>query len=108
MESTIPPAFSCVIRHGEKDYEKSPKFLDPVLSTKGCEQAAKCGKFLKDYLQDAGYKEIIVECSPFLRTMQTAKIIANQMGLKNVVLNTEVCEIWDNQEELELLVNGYD
>jgi 2,3-bisphosphoglycerate-dependent phosphoglycerate mutase len=60
------------VRHGQKEHIAG----DPSLTPTGREQAKHTAKFLKD-------KQIMkIFASPFKRTMETAKIIAKELGLK--------------------------
>jgi len=39
------------------------------------------GKFLSKYLKDNNYEMVVIESSPFVRSMQTAAAIAKEIGL---------------------------
>lgn len=66
-----------MIRHGERAdnvrFEELgvevENMLDPPLTPLGWRQAADTGHFLKEYFENNGYTEVIIETSPFLRTM---------------------------------------
>lgn len=75
-----------MVRHGDTVLNDEGAFrgwMDVDLTDKGRKQAEKAGKFLKD----KGIKAIL--CSPLKRAVETAQIIANQIGLNP----DEVCEI---------------
>lgn len=42
---------------------------------------------LKQFLKEEGYDEIIIESSPFLRTMMTASQIAKGLGMNKIKVN---------------------
>ncbi len=66
-----------LIRHGEKD----KIYGDPPLSDKGILQAQKTGAYLKQF----PISQILT--SPLLRTRQTGKYIADQLGLQPEINN---------------------
>jgi len=80
VEQIPQQCFVALIRHGERaDFEplgitSKPYEVkhDPPLTDKGIAQATETGRALKAFLLDSGYDEIIIECSPFIRTMMTA------------------------------------
>jgi len=41
-------------------------------------------QYLKKYITDNKYDEVVLECSPFIRTIQTAAIIAKVIGHKRI------------------------
>ena len=69
-----------VIRHGERADHVAPKYHpenydndhDPPLTAVGLQQAATTGDYLQSELSKKGFDEIIIECSPFVRCIQTA------------------------------------
>lgn len=68
-----------VMRHGEADHNvknicSSDRDFPHHLTKKGEEQAVEAGKKLKNKKIDAIY------CSPFIRTRETAKLIAKEIG----------------------------
>lgn len=68
-----------VMRHGEADHNvknicSSDRDFPHHLTKKGEEQAIEAGKKLKNKKIDAIY------CSPFIRTRETAKLIAKEIG----------------------------
>ena len=87
--------FCALIRHGERadkvNYEKQgikiEQFLDPPLTPQGFEQAQDTGLHFKKYLAEHGYDSIVIESSPFLRTMQTASIVAKHLGIEKIKIN---------------------
>lgn len=69
-----------LVRHGETDWNKENRFqgrTDIPLSEKGIWQAEKAGQHLKDQFD-------IVYASPLTRTMETAKLISGDSGLKPI------------------------
>jgi broad specificity phosphatase PhoE len=53
--------------------------VDPPLTPNGIRQAEQTGRYLKEYFEEEGlaFDKIIIESSPFLRTMMTASQIAH-------------------------------
>lgn len=84
-----------MVRHGERAdnvrYEELgvevEHMLDPPLTPLGFRQAEDTGRYLKEYFEKNGYTDIIIESSPFLRTLQTASTVANILGIKNIKIN---------------------
>ena len=79
------------VRHGERcDWTTEYKHLykgnyDGQLTPKGRIQAKETGQFLKKYLETIQpLTKVIIECSPFVRVMATAAIIAVELGLQNI------------------------
>ena len=68
-------------------YNKSKADV-PLLSI-GKKQSQLTAEYLIEYLQDHGYAfdTIEIECSPFIKCMQTAAIIASQFGVQKVTIN---------------------
>ena len=57
------------------------------------QQAEETGRFFKDYLESHPYLEkVVIETSPFMRTMQTAAGIARVLGMPKVKINYTYCE----------------
>ena len=86
--------FVALIRHGERaDYAHGKTSAvfdidhDPPLTDKGVKQARETGVSLKKFLAEEGYQEVIIECSPFLRTMMTAAHIAKGLGHTKIRVN---------------------
>ncbi len=83
-----------LVRHGERadlapphrqfDYEINS---DPPLTSHGILQAQETGEFLKEYIDKNEFDEIVVESSPFIRTMQTASQIAKAIGIPKIKIN---------------------
>ena len=77
-------SYICFIRHGERcDNSFDPEEIariefpwDPPLTHAGEAQARMTGDYLKKILQDHGYEYIVIESSPWIRTLQTAAAIA--------------------------------
>ena len=44
------------------------------------------------YLRNKNYKRIIIESSPFLRTLETAAIIANELKIPEIKVNYKAFE----------------
>ena len=55
---------------------------DPPLTPLGVQQAIETAQFMQKYLEENEYTEVIIESSPFLRSMQTAAELANVLGHK--------------------------
>ena len=92
MENIKNVCFSALVRHGERTDHKgqpTPNKIDPSLTEYGFEQGAITGKFLKKYFDGEGltFDEIIIETSPFIRCMQTAKQIALELNVKTIQIN---------------------
>ena len=48
---------------------------------------------LRDFLASEGYTEIIIETSPFIRTMMTAANIAKELGHAKIRINYLLTEL---------------
>lgn len=76
------------IRHGERADlapEKGVEYdvrCDPPLTPLGVTQVEETGIYLKRYIEENKFDEVVIECSPFIRTVQTAAIIAKAVGHK--------------------------
>lgn len=86
--------FACLVRHGERaddlSLEEKIEFecnWDPPLTNFGKEQAAETGKHLRNFLQENNFELVVIESSPFLRSMQTAAGIAQSLGVKSIKVN---------------------
>ena len=88
--------FVALVRHGERADQAplsktSKPYLikhDPPLTDKGIQQALETGKALKKFLHsDLKVDEVVLECSPFIRTMMTAAGIAKELGLPKIHIN---------------------
>ena len=88
--SKTKPCQILFIRHGERADlapEKDVKYdvkSDPPLTPLGVTQVEETGHYLKRYVEQHGFDEIVIECSPFIRTVQTAAIIAKAIGKSKV------------------------
>ena len=88
------------IRHGERadfvaeEYEYDVPH-DPILTPVGVQQAAETGKFLADYLKENKYDEVILESSPFIRTLMTAAQIAKALNISQIKVNYRYSEWLD-------------
>ena len=69
---------------------------DPTLTEKGLKQALEVGHFLEEKLRNEGVTEIIIECSPFIRTIQTASQIAKALNIPKITTNYLFSE-WQNK-----------
>ncbi|TNV76018.1 hypothetical protein FGO68_gene2757 [Halteria grandinella] len=73
------------IRHGERADLAPEKGVaydvknDPPLTDLGIKQAQHTGQWLRNYIMEQKFDEIVIECSPFIRTMQTASHIAQSI-----------------------------
>ena len=85
-----------MIRHGERadnvPYEamgiEMEEIQDPPLTPRGIDQAICTDKFFKQYFEENGYTDIVIESSPFLRSLQTASEVAKILGTKEIKINT--------------------
>jgi len=52
------------------------------------------GRYLKQYFEEnkLSFDEIVVECSPFIRTIQTASEVARELGVKKLTVNYRFSE----------------
>jgi broad specificity phosphatase PhoE len=79
-----------VLRHGERsDYAGLiPKLnrYDPELTDKGKKQALLTGELIKSHFGNMHDLKIAALCSPFARTIQTAKNVIDAMGLNHDIL----------------------
>eukprot|EP00347_Sterkiella_histriomuscorum_P019307 403342151 len=88
------------IRHGEradKHLEENGKpieFMDDAHLTQiGIQQAKETGLFLKSYIEENKFEEVILESSPFLRVMMTAAQIAKQLSIPKITVSYNHREI---------------
>ena len=58
------------------------------------EQARLTGQLLKQHFEKSGLKfdKVVIECSPFIRTMMTASQIAKVLDIKDITINWQACE----------------
>jgi len=101
---TLRTRYNFVVRHGERadhDPEIREQWIghpDPILTTIGHKQAAETGHFLKAKLEEIEKKEgkqfdkVILECSPFIRTMATAAQVGKAIGKEDIALNCRFSE----------------
>ena len=86
------------VRHGERvDHAKHLKIeypikYDPPLTPLGVQQATETGRFFKEYLKTHKFDDIVIECSPFIRTMMTGAAIAKEIGFSQITVNHHFCE----------------
>lgn len=79
----------CIIRHGETNWNNQWRFQgreNIELNETGRKQAFACVNYLKKEVWD------IIISSPLIRAKETAKIIANKIGIKNVEIMNEFIE----------------
>lgn len=99
MQGKNPLCFGAIIRHGERaDHVAncpSPNGSDPPLTPDGFNQATLTGQFLCQYFQKNNMKfdKVIIETSPFIRTMMTAGQIAKAGLVKDVTVNYQASEL---------------
>lgn len=90
--------FCALIRHGERadniDGQMRDKLgievedlNDPPLTPLGIDQAKDTANYLKQYLEKNEYTHVVIEASPFLRTMQTAATVAKVLDVPKIRLN---------------------
>lgn len=87
------------VRHSEREDHHLPpnaKAVDPKITAHGVRQAEATGKYLKAVLEEQKITEIIIESSPFIRCLQTASLIAKELGKTQVKVNFLVCELLGN------------
>ncbi|CDW74263.1 UNKNOWN [Stylonychia lemnae] len=111
--STTNPSQVLFIRHGQRadlHPEKEVEYdipYDPPLTDTGFQQAKETGEHLKEYIRNNKFDKIILEVSPFLRTIQTATEIAKALELNDMKLNYHYREWLDasfyTQNPLEIL-----
>lgn len=72
---------------------------DPILTPLGHKQCTESGKFLKKQLKEIEKKEgrkfdnVIVRCSPYIRTMASASRVCKELGLAKAEQSYLMCEI---------------
>lgn len=94
-----------IVRHGERadhapetkeEYKGHP---DAYLTPRGHKQATETGQFLATELQriaaeeGRAFDEIVVKVSPFVRTMATSARICKEIGVQNVAIDYNFCEL---------------
>ena len=95
MESTSrPETVFFLMRHGERidktiveRFKHDWSYHDPIITPDGCEMAASLGKILKDkYMTQleeivgGKFDSIVIESSPYLRTMMTCAWLCKGLG----------------------------
>ena len=92
-----------VVRHGAREDDlprnrklKSDIIFDPALSNVGENQSRDTGKYIAEYLRrrslDGLSWTIRIISSPFLRTLQTAAIIADELKQTKIEVWDPICE----------------
>ena len=92
-----------VVRHGAREddlprnrKQNSEVYFDPALSSLGEVQSQATGKYMAEYFRRKGFLDISTSIriisSPFLRTLQTAVIIADELRCKEVQIWNPICE----------------
>lgn len=78
-DSIKDKSYYALVRHAERADKvpgapKVDQWADPPLSERGFEQGAFAGQYFKDVFELNGmeFDEVIIECSPFMRCLQTA------------------------------------
>ena len=81
------------IRHGQRadecwDFDQRlVDYTDPLLTPKGIKQATQTGQYIKTLIKTEGFEEVIIEASPFIRTMMTAAHIAKTLNIPKIKAN---------------------
>lgn len=78
-----------LVRHGETEWnlaKRTQGHLDSPLTTKGVSQALKTAAKLKDHQFD------LIISSPLGRALETAKILAEELGIEKVISNSNLAE----------------
>lgn len=87
-----------IVRHGETDWNFQRRLqgceIDIQINENGCKQSSITGKYLNDYHQKKNKFDIIY-CSPLKRSIETACIIAKEIGYKKnkIIIINELKEI---------------
>ena len=112
-----------LIRHGERADRVWPlkvqfdNEFDPPLTELGIKQAQGTGKYLANYLKKNGlsFDKVMVESSPFVRTLMTAGQIAPYLGVSEIQVNYQLSEALDTDcfnsdpmPHLDLVKSGFD
>ena len=114
---TSKTCFAAILRHGERaDWAgvPYPNDVDPPLTDEGMVQAAKAGENLKACFEKYKLKfdKIVIETSPFIRTMMTASQIARELGVSTITINFQASEVLteydcDPMDKIEFAVCGH-
>ena len=90
------------IRHGQRadecyDFDQRLiDYTDPFLTPKGIQQATQTGLYIKGVIETEGFEEVILEASPFIRTMMTAAHIAKCLNIPKIKANYLYGERYNN------------
>ena len=79
-----------VLRHGERadnslyegEQARIENMHDPPLTIHGVQQAVETGKMLAKLLAEKNLEMVVVESSPFLRSLETAAAVAKELGVE--------------------------
>jgi probable phosphoglycerate mutase len=98
-----------LIRHGQTEFNVQRRLqgrMDSPLTSLGCEQARRMGRVLKDFLEEPELWTVV--SSPLGRTLRTAEIVCETMGLVSPIeIDARLAEIdvggWEGmtREEIE-------
>lgn len=95
-----------LVRHGESQYNAYlTDHLDSELTPKGIEQARTTGKFLKE--QFGHINNFVGITSPYMRCLQTSRIIREETGLeftvnpgpREIMMKYQAAEVKNHQEK---------
>jgi len=93
--------FLYLVRHGQSQNNAGASVLDPLLTEKGHEQARRAGKALirKD-VRDRLTLPVptVVVASPMRRALQTARHVADAIGIENVLVRHDTHECTGPQD----------
>ena len=84
----------------EQERKRVDNKIDDPLTCLGVSQGHVTGRYLKMWLRNGVYDKITIESSPFLRTLQTAAIIAEELGVEEVKVNYKAFE-WLNDHQFK-------
>lgn len=98
-----------LVRHGQTEFNREGRFqghLDSPLTALGAEQAARIGDRLRDLVGDTS--EVTLISSPLGRTLRTAEIIRDRLGLRaEIEIEPRLIEItvgaWEGLTREEIL-----
>ena len=108
MENSRPETVVVLMRHGER-IDKAPKeaeeregewnIKDPIITHAGEQMAFDLGKLLKEKytpeleeILGGKFDHVIVQASPYLRTMMTTANLCRGLGIGHFTCNYMFCE----------------